>query len=105
LQKNHIFNFLYPTFPNLQDLENAAVGAVETEDLLEQVFARVKPPEVEAAELREQNGLVDSQHVAPVLNGGHSHEHSHEHEDVLFVSGDFERIFCRFENLRFFERL
>jgi len=27
------------------------------DDLLDQVFSRVKPPEVEAAELREQNGL------------------------------------------------
>ncbi|KAI6175365.1 Na(+)/H(+) exchange regulatory cofactor NHE-RF1 [Aphelenchoides bicaudatus] len=74
----------------LQDVENAAVGVVESEDLLEQVFARVKPPEVEAAELREQNGLVDAVAVervvaptiAPALNGGH-HPYEHEHKHLI----------------------
>lgn len=40
-------------------MDNAAVGIGETEDFLDQVFNRVKPPEVEAADLRLENGLTD----------------------------------------------
>ena len=59
------------------------------DDLLEQVFSRVKPPEVEAAELREQNGFLDTVEEVHVVEH-HSHEH-HENGGEPVSHHSYER--------------